>query len=369
MKRNPNGYGLVRKLSGNRLKPWAVYTPKKLQPDGTKKRECIGYFETSSEANTALATWNRTRGTKTNFTLEQLYDEWSAKAYTTLDKDTVNCYSAAWKHLEPLHKVKVRELRSGHFQEIIDATATSRSWSTLHNIKILAGLLEKYAMSYDVIEKNYAEFVKLPEKVEKEREIFSDEQLRILEEAAEKNFMQSRLIMILLYMGWRITEFVQLTPEDFDPVNMTFKGGIKTENGKNRVVPIPEPVQGYVLDLLNQKGPALVCREQPHGKRKDRWIELVPVTSGYFRKNWFKPTLDALGIVKEDGTSFTPHVCRHNYASRLRKNGADPLVIKKLMGHSPKADVTEKVYTHVDLDQLMTAAALISKNKPEKKTE
>ena len=49
------------------------------------------------------------------------------------------------------------------------------------------------------------------------------------------------------------------------------------------------------------------------------------------------------------------------------KQGVDPLVTKKLLGHSPAADVTEKVYTHIDDEMLLFAVSQIKKAKAEKK--
>ena len=44
--------------------------------------------------------------------------------------------------------------------------------------------------------------------------------------------MAARLIVILIYTGWRIGELLALTPGDYDPIARTFKGGLKTESGK-----------------------------------------------------------------------------------------------------------------------------------------
>lgn len=349
MKRNPNGYGCVTKLSGNRLRPFAVYTPKK-GPRGYGKREVIGYYETAEQARQALAEWNTTRGTKTNYTLEQMYKEWNRKGFEGISKSTADCYRAAWNHLAPLKAKRVKEIRSGDFQDVIDSLRGSCSFSTLKNIKVLAGLLEKYAMSYDVIQKNYAEFVELPPNEPKEKEIFSEEQVKIIEKAAKKD-RNARLICVLLNTGLRITELLKLKQEDFDRDKMTITGGIKTDNGKNRTVPIPENIRGYFLELVNQGNEYIVTKEGQ------------PMRSDYFRKHLFKPTLDALKIHRADGSDFTPHACRHYYISTLRKAGADPLVIKKLVGHSPSGDVTEKVYTHVDLDMLNQAVSMLKKKQ------
>ena len=191
--------------------------------------------------------------------------------------------------------------------------------------------------------------------------------METLEIAAENGNKVARLIVILCYTGWRISEFLSLTAQDYNAEKRAFIGGLKTESGKNRLVPVPEHVQPYVDELLNQNGKKLVCRENVVGKGKNRRIELVPVTSDYFRKFMFSPCLDALGIKQTTGEAFTPHVTRHTFATICRKQGVDPLVTKKLLGHSPAADVTEKVYTHIDDEMLIFAVSQIKKAKSEKK--
>lgn len=369
MKRFPNGYGSIREYKdGNRAKPFVAFTPLKRCADGKRRREIIGAAATEDEALQMLAEYNRFKGSKLNYSLEDLYDEWNIKAYQGITKSTADCYRAAWKQMTELYPMKVKTIRSGHFQEIVDRMAEEgKSLSSMRNVKVLAGLLEKYAIKFDIIEKNYAEFIELPAEEKKEKEIFTADQLKTLENAAENGDRIARLIVILIYTGWRIGEFLSLTAQDYNPVNKTFTGGLKTENGKNRVVPVPEHVQPYVNELLAQNGPQLVCREEVHGKGVKREIVLVPVTQNYFRKFWFAPCLDALGIKKKNGEAYTPHVTRHTFATICRKQGVDPLVTKKLLGHSPTADVTEKVYTHIDEEMLMLAVSQIKKSKIEQK--
>lgn len=49
----------------------------------------------------------------------------------------------------------------------------------------------------------------------------------------------------------------------------------------------------------------------------------------------------------------TPHDTRHTCASMLTEADVKPVVIKKILGHSARMDVTEKVYTHLDVSTLL----------------
>lgn len=352
MKRQANGCGTMAKLSGNRAKPYAAYTSIK-NVGGKRKREVIGYFESEAECRMALTDWNRSQGSKLNFTLEMLYLDWRVKGFAKISRSTTDGYKSAWNHMEPLHKMKVKNIRTGHFQSVVDKmTEKGLSYSTIHNVKVLAGLLEKYAMQYDIISKNYAEFVELPENTTEEREAFTEEQVKKLEDAAENDFMYSRLILILVYSGWRINEFLNLTVNDYDPKLKAFTGGLKTDYGRNRVVPVHSTIQPYIDELLQSESDKLVTRKVEKGRSPNKYIETIPMTLKYFRNNCFYPTLEELGIKQTSGENFTPHATRHTFATLANKYEVPELVLKKILGHSPGKSVTERVYIHIDFQQL-----------------
>lgn len=51
----------------------------------------------------------------------------------------------------------------------------------------------------------------------------------------------------------------------------------------------------------------------------------------------------------------TPHYCRHTCISMLAEAGIDQTIIKKIVGHSGAMTLTEKVYTHFDIKELVDA--------------
>ena len=352
--KNPNGYGTVRKLTGKRRRPYAALTPAHYVPGELhKKREVIGYFEKRSDAMAALGAWNQNPDSvlkpiaAEEMTLEKLKNEFfESQRFKNISKQTQDNYKAAWKHLSPLGEYKVKDIRSAHYQSVIDTCAKDgKSLSSLQKIKILAGLLCDYAVQNDIINKNYASFIILPKAEHKEKIPFSDLDLAKIEKAAEDGIMYADLILILCYTGWRINEFLSLTRFSYDSENKTLTGGLKTDSGKNRVVPISPKIEPYLQKWIDKGGETIVCREV-NGK-------LVKVSASYFRQEWYYPTIDKLGLPK-----LTPHATRHTFASMLHKKGADKWDIQRLMGHA-SLEVTNKVYTHVDIEQLKDAVGLL----------
>ena len=339
--RNPNGYGGVVKLSGNRRKPYMARITAGW--DGKKQIfKPIGYFEDSPSALLALAEYHKNPiPPKLNITLEELYNEWSVIKYEYISKKTTENYKAGWNHISKYGKFKFTELRTVHFQGIIDGLCKAgMSRSTLEKVKVLISMLYDYAIQNDIINKNYGKFIHLPKSNKQEKEIFTDIELQTLFKADSDEWVMT--ILILNYTGLRLNELLGLTPFCVDMNNQTMTGGLKTEAGKDRTVPIHPKILKYVQYWLDKKGDFLICKND--GKR---------IRDNYYRKKLYYPTHERLGIRK-----LNPHCCRHTFATILRKSGADTKTIQKLMGHT-KYSFTADVYTHTNIEELKAAVNLI----------
>ena len=53
-----------------------------------------------------------------------------------------------------------------------------------------------------------------------------------------------------------------------------------------------------------------------------------------------------------------PHDCRHTFASLMDSAGANKLSIKRIIGHASN-DITDSVYTHKSVTELINAVDLI----------
>lgn len=82
--RNPNGYGSVVKLSGNRRRPFVARKTTGFTDDGYPIYKAIGYYENRKAAMLALAAYNMdpydlaTR----NLTFSEIYELWVKQKYT-----------------------------------------------------------------------------------------------------------------------------------------------------------------------------------------------------------------------------------------------------------------------------------------------
>lgn len=333
--KKPNGYGSVIKLSGRRRRPYAVRVTEGFK-EGKQKYRYIGYYETKTDALKALAQEQISPSSpKANITLKEIYEEWrETPRYKSLSKQMKGNYKAAYNHIEKLSNIKFTELRTIHFQKIIDNL--DRSKSTKSKIKILVGLLYKYAMQNDICNKNYAEFILLEHEEHKEKEIFTDSEIQRLWENISEPFLDTILIMI--YTGMRIGEMLSLTKTSVDWDNNIITGGLKTDAGKNRIIPIHPKISEFIRKYYDNATDSLFIKAD--GKT---------MTYDYYRKSIFDPILRKLGLPKH-----TPHCCRHTFATLMSKNHADTLAIQQIIGHTDYA-FTADVYTHPDIDFLREA--------------
>lgn len=325
-----NGTGSVYKRSDLKYRPWVAATPAKRN----KKAEIIGYYETAQEAKDALEAFRKNPTTKLNMTLKDLYEEWWPIGMKGKSRQLGDSYRAAFKKLEEYHNTKFRELRTAHFQKIINELSQSRS--ALSDIKTLLGLLYKYAMQNDIVHKNYAGFLILPKEQKSVKPAFSEVELKIIEKSIGKVEFAD-CIYFMCYTGLRITEFVKLTKFQVHENERTcaLHGGIKTEAGKDKIIPVHPKIKPILYKWMAKGGEVIFCR--PDGK---------PYTSNYFREKCFYPALEEMGIQKnEKPYRLTPHATRRTFATMLSKAGVREEDFIAMMGHTDfTVDIESYIY-------------------------
>lgn len=339
--RRANGTGTVVRLSGQRRNPYVVRVPGR-NKRGRVIQTALGYYPTAAKAQTALDEYNRQKAAglapasdKAQMTVQQVYELWSARKYAKAGTASVGSYKAAWARLESIAGLRMCDVTIDHMQAIIDRDeAEGRSSSSIANVKMLLSALYKCALERDIVVKDYSAFVQMPSVGAKhEKGAFSDAQLARLWELHEQGFPWADTVLMLCYTGFRITEFLSLTPFSYDRENGCLRGGVKTEAGKNRVVPVHPRILPLLEDWLSRGGDTIICT--PKGKR---------VQAVKYRED-FSLVMAELGVPQA-----TPHWCRHTFASRAKAAGMDELAVKRILGHADK-NVTEH-YTHTDVSWL-----------------
>ena len=334
-----NGTGTVYKLSGRRARPWVA----------AKNRVVIGYYERKTDALDALERLNGKPLTERyNMTFAEVFEEWKAEHYKEIGKQSIRSYDAAFKVFASLHDKKFRDLRTADFQAVL-APHMGKSRSTVSKHKNLITQMSEWAMREEICTTNFAQFIKVPEAVKKEKDIFTEEDIQKLEKDGSD---AAKIVLMLLSTGMRIGELFGLPVADYHGTYVV--GGEKTDAGRNRVIPIrPEGRQYFEYFVARATGELLIS-----GYSGQKVVE-------NFRKRDFYPLLDRLGISKK-----TPHATRHTYASRAVKEGLAPEMLQKILGHADYS-TTANVYTHIDPETLVSAVtnSLLTIPKKSKKKE
>lgn len=349
--KNPNGYGGVIKLPGRRRKPYlarvtegweevvATKGPRKGQKIIRQKFRNLGTRATKREAWALLEQHNANPiPLRADMTLQELYDEWSAVKFPQVSKSMEDGYEAAWKRLARFANEKVRDIRTAHFQEIIDDTfKKGLSASSLQKIRTLAVQLMDKAVAEDIVNKNYAKFIIMPKLKKTKRGRFTDLEVAKLWKNLHVPWVDTILIMI--YSGMRPGEMLGLTKFNIDwDLQVITGAGIKTEAGKERVIPIHPKIVPLLRQWYNRDGRALICDEQGN-----------PIRLRRYRETMYRTALETVGIQQ-----LNPHCCRHTFASMMAEAEIDPVFIQQIIGHA-SYEVTAETYTHLAVKKLAEA--------------
>lgn len=326
--KNANGTGGIVNLGKRRRRPYAVRVTDGWQ-DGKQIYRYIGYYATRKEAQKALAEYivNPTTAFKSTMTFSDMWDEWSAQGLRDLSAQTSASYTAAYRNLAPLHDRTFTEIRTAEIQTVIDNSG--KGYSSKNNMKVVCSYLYKYAIQNDIVSRDYSQYVKLGKKGKKEKTIFTELEIRRLFDNDSLPYADT--VLILLYTGFRIQEFLNIKKSDVNIDSWTITGGLKTEAGKDRVVPVHPKIRKYVKARYD------MCAE-PFGK-------LTKISQANYRR-YFDELMEQLGIRDK-----TPHCTRHTFATLMGKEGVDALAITQILGHS-NYNFTVKNYTHADVDYL-----------------
>lgn len=335
--KNPNGFGSVVKLSGNRRRPYAVRKTIGFNEKGHPIYVFIGYTPTREEGLVMLAEYNKNPYNieDINITTKELYERWLAAQGDTMSKALKGSMQAAWKHCTAVYGLKYRTLKSYDIQDCINNC--KRSYSTKAAIKNLFAHLDRFALELDVITRQRSLMVTAPTAPETSRKPFSTEEIQVLWENTNTPWVDT--VLIYIYTGMRISELLNIKKSDVDLNEMIMTGGIKTSSGKNRIIPIHSRIQPFIRAYMETEGEYLIT------------VDGEKLTKSRYYTQWGK-------VMAYFHMEHTPHECRHTFRSMLDSAGANKRCIDLIMGHKSK-DVGERVYTHKTIDELKAAVALI----------
>lgn len=340
----PNNFGSIKYLGKGRRRPYAVYPPvTEWTEKGPVTPKALGYKETWEEGYELLTTYNLEKSGKIKVnrnvyidrtpTFSEVYEQFYQDKYSKKEKHyseaSKNSTRAAYNNCLDLHDIRFGQLKYGDLQNVINSCKLKHS-----SLELMVSLLHqmyKYALKYEIVDKDYSQFLYIPKEEDDETgEPFTEKELKVLWN--DKDDPITQMILIMCYSGFRIKAY-----EDIE-VNLQeryFKGGVKTKAAKERIVPIHSGIIDFVKIRYSGKN-------------------LLGCSAGNFRKSMYTK-LESLGISHTaSGKKHTPHDCRHTFSALCEKYAVNENDRKRMMGHSFGSDITNATYGHRTINDLIS---------------
>ncbi len=322
-------------------------------------------FKTKGEAARALAKYldNPYDLDNKNITFSKLYEKWYPYFLKTHPSQKYRL-SSAYAYCSDIYDKKFRDISILDMKNVINegtriCTQGERkgklikaSPQTKESIKYLFNHIYDYALEARICDINYArnfylekDVFKQKEKEHKVKDPFTSDQIETLWKA--KDFVPfADMVLYACYSGWRPSELVSLQVSQVNLEDNYVRGGIKTDSGKNRLVPIHPLVKDIVVkyyeEAINVGSKFLfndISKKKGIGLSYDQYLSR------------FNNVISALNF---EG-NLTPHSTRHTFVTKAKSLSVNmnEYILKQIIGHKIK-DLTEKVYTHREIEELMS---------------
>lgn len=320
--RNPNSYGSVYKLKGNRRRPYVVSVTvgvELLDNKARYKRKILGYFATQKQAREFLAEYNaKDVGIDlANITLAEIWDKVKTRKFEDIKEARKNGYNTAYVYLAPIQDQIFKKLKTADLQRTVDACP--KKSGVKQTMKSILKLCYDFALENDVVDRDYSRYIRIKtEEKQIERTILTE---RVCGFEFDTKQVFDDITLILLYSGLRINELLKNNAMNFNAEEMTLT--VPNELAKNKTSARTIPVLEEIREPL-ERFFALSDLDRPNYRQTYDWMK---------------------------GKGFTPHSTRYTFATRAHECKLDELTIRKIMGHAPE-NILQKVYTKISLEEM-----------------
>ena len=302
-RRLPNGFGQISEIKNRNLRnPFRAMISVGKDSNGRpicKPLKPESYFPTYNDAYAALVEYNKNPyDLEPSITMKELYEKWLAEYEKTVK--STRSVASAWGYCSAVYDMRVKDVRARHVKGCMDEGISkvrgkekTPSASMKNQIKSLFNLMLDYALEY----------------------------------------------------GWRPQELGLLELKNVDLENWTFRGGIKTDAGTDRVVPIHSKIR-HLVERKYKEAQELGSLYLLNYVNSNARSKNTALTYARYQKG-FGMIRDELNLNPEH----RPHDGRKHFVTMAKKYGVDEYAIKYMVGHKI-SDITEKVYTQREFEWL-----------------
>ena len=208
--------------------------------------------------------------------------------------------------------------------------------STLGNMKIVLANVyrESEKLRYTRKDQNpieYIEYHSTGAKRNKRTTFTLDEIKKTLSYGTE----EAKIVLLYIFTGMRPIELIQMKKEDVHLEEKYMVGGVKTNAGKGRIVPIHDIILPYVKHLLETNESQFLFAKTGN-------------VNGYLAyKKLYKNLMSELSL----NNHIEPYDTRYTFATLAKEARVEESARKKIMGHV--CDLTDSVYTHESVEYFL----------------
>lgn len=361
-RRLPNGFGQITELKKrnlrNRFRVMVTVGKTSTGRPIAKLLKPESYFPTYNDAYQALVEYNRNPyDLDVSISVAELYEKWTEEYFKTLKSESsARTITAAWAYCSSVYDMRASDIRARHVKgcmeegiAIIKGEERKASANTKSRIKSLFNLMLDYALEYEIVDRNYARTFDISDDVLDEIDEakrghipFTEEEMEILWNNIDIKLYVD-VIIFQCYSGWRPQELGLLKLENIDWEQGIIVGGMKSDAGRNRVVPIHPKIRHIVerkykeaVELGSEY--LLNCTDSKKG---------IKLTYDKYQKRYMK-IIDELKL----NDQHRAHDPRNHFTTMAKKYHLDEYAIKYIVGHAIQ-DITERVYTKREIEWLV----------------
>lgn len=334
----PNGFGSIVKRTRNGKDEYRVYAPAEYDPKiKDYYQQPLGKVDSYNDGYKLLLKYHENPYEVKNkdFTFGLLCEKAIELAQKDCDNDKIsksNLRSLKGANnklqMDNISKIKVLELKFFQLQQYLDSLNlgyTSKSYQ-INLFNRAFAYAKNYFEINTIIDTSKLDVgKKLKSTLYKPIE---DHDIKLIWNHKDK--LIGKIILISLYTGLRPSEILGIENTNVFLDDNYMIGGMKTEAGTNRIIPIHHLIKLITEELYNPNNKYLISengRQMPLKKYEEE----------------FKDFMIELGLEDQE---YLPYCTRHTFATKADECGFKEAILKTILGHSLKDDVTNAVYIH-----------------------
>ena len=296
-------------------------------------RKTKGGFKTKGDALAYAETLKNGPLSVPEVSMEKVFTEWSEGYSNRVGASTMAGYKAAMKHYANISYRPISSIRPAELQAQIDSCSKGKRTKQL--MKVVAGLIWKFAMDNNLVSRNMAANLYTGNDATSTRDAFNELELKKIRKVCDSE-PYADYVLALCYTGFRPGELLDLKKCSVDLKKGYIIGGGKTEAGRDRIVTIPPAIREIIKRQYDSESEYLFPNKKSGTK----------MSHEYFRKYCFDPLMNKLGI-----SGKVPYSCRHTYSNLIKRAPGDTGDKARLMGHTDYA-FTQERYQSSELKDL-----------------